>query len=40
MTEEQLMFCYWYEELTGDSVEELCEKMEITVDYFMEEFVI
>jgi hypothetical protein len=39
MTEEQLMFCYWYEQLTGDSVEELCEKLEITVDYFMMEFV-
>ena len=39
MTEEQLMFCYWYEQLTGDSVEELCEQLEITVDYFMMEFV-
>ena len=28
-----------YEELTGDSVEELCEQLEITVDYFMMEFV-
>lgn len=40
MTEEQLMFCYWYEELTGEDVEELCSRMEITVDYFMEEFVV
>ena len=39
MTDEQLMFCYWYEELTGDSVEELCENMEITVDYFIMEFI-
>jgi hypothetical protein len=39
MTEEQLMFCYWYEELTGDSVEELCAELEITVDYFIMEFI-
>jgi hypothetical protein len=39
MTEEQLMFCYWYEELTGENVEELCERMEITVDYFIMEFI-
>jgi hypothetical protein len=40
MTEEQLMFCYWYEELTGENVEELCERMEITVSYFIEEFIV
>jgi hypothetical protein len=40
MTEEQIIFCYWYEQLTGECVEKLCEKMEITVDYFLEEFVI
>lgn len=39
MTDEQLMFCYWYEELTGENVEELCERMEITVDYFIMEFI-
>ena len=40
MTEEQQIFCYWYEQLTGSSVEELCEKLEVTVDYFLEEFVV
>jgi hypothetical protein len=39
MTEEQLMFFYWYEELSGSSIEELCEKLEITVDYFIQEFI-
>jgi hypothetical protein len=38
MTEEQEMFCYWIEQSTEKTIEEIAEDLEITVDYFIQEF--
>lgn len=42
MTEEQLEYLenlsYWFEQLTGTTLEQEAERLEVTVDYFIAEF--